>query len=69
MSNEFFAMDTAMVKTLDTLLAKSDIETLAKLRYGGVALGALDAAAWRHLADGGFAVAGRCGLEIVRRLQ
>ena len=47
--NEFFAMDTAMVRTLGTLLTKADIELLAKLHYRGVALGALNATAWQNL--------------------
>lgn len=48
-SNEFFAMDTAMVKKLGTPLARSDIETLAALGYRGVAPIASDQAAWAHL--------------------
>ncbi len=57
-------MDTAMVKTLGTLLTKSDIETLAKLRYRGVALGALDAAAWRHLAEAVLPWLDEAGLKL-----
>lgn len=48
-ANEFFAMDTAMVKTLGTLLTKQDIELVAKLGYRGVAPVAFDGATWRHL--------------------
>ena len=45
-SNEFFAMDTAMVKKLGTPLERSDIERLAALGYRGVAPIASDQAAW-----------------------
>jgi sugar phosphate isomerase/epimerase len=48
-SNEFFAMDTAMVKKLGTVLERSDVETLAALGYRGVAPIVLDQAAWEHL--------------------
>ena len=48
-SNEFFAMDTAMVKKLGTPLERSDIEMLAALGYRGVAPVAWDKAAWEHL--------------------
>jgi sugar phosphate isomerase/epimerase len=47
-SNEFFAMDTAMVKRLGTPLERSDIQTLAALGYRGVALGS-DQTAWEPL--------------------
>jgi sugar phosphate isomerase/epimerase len=50
-SNEFFAMDTAMVRTLGTLLTKADIDLLAKLHYRGAALGALTTPAWHNLVD------------------
>ena len=50
-SNEFFAMDTAMVKKLGTPLERSDIETLAALGYRGVAPIASDQAAWKHLTE------------------
>lgn len=49
--NEFFAMDTAMVKTLGTLLERSDIETLAKLHYAGVGPMASTEQEWRHLVE------------------
>lgn len=49
--NEFFAMDTAMVKTLGTLLQKSDIQTLAELHYRGVGPMASTEAEWRHLVE------------------
>jgi len=49
-SSEFFAMDTAMVKKLGTLLDRSDIRTLAALGYRGVAPVAWDPATWEHLA-------------------
>jgi len=48
-SNEFFAMDTAMVKRLGTPLERSDIETLAALGYRGVAPVAWDKVMWEHL--------------------
>ena len=48
-SNEFFAMDTAMVKKLGTLLERSDVETLAALGYRGVAPVAWDTATWDNL--------------------
>jgi sugar phosphate isomerase/epimerase len=48
-SNEFFAMDTAMVKKLGTPLERSDIERLAALGYRGVAPIASDRAAWERL--------------------
>jgi sugar phosphate isomerase/epimerase len=51
MPNEFFAMDTAMVRNLGTLLTKPDIELLAKLHYRGVGPVAFDEATWRHLVD------------------
>ena len=35
-SNEFFAMDTAMVKKLGTPLERSDIEALSAFGYRGV---------------------------------
>jgi len=50
-SNEFFAMDTAMVKKLGTPLERSDVETLAALGYRGVAPIASDQAAWKHLTE------------------
>ncbi len=50
-SNEFFAMDTAMVKTLNTLLQRSDIQALANLHYRGVGPMASTEAEWRHLID------------------
>jgi sugar phosphate isomerase/epimerase len=50
-SNEFFAMDTAMVKKLGTPLERSDIETLAALGYRGVAPIAADPAAWQRLTE------------------
>src|ERR1017187_1740201 len=50
-SNEFFAMDTAMVKKLGTPLERSDIEMLAALGYRGVAPIASDQAAWKHLTE------------------
>ncbi len=55
--NDFFAMDTAIVKTLGTLLQRSDIQALANLQYRGVgpmaSLGptASDQTEWRHLVD------------------
>jgi sugar phosphate isomerase/epimerase len=49
--HEFFAMDTATLRTLGELLTKPDIEAVAKLHYRGVALGALDSAEWRHLVE------------------
>jgi hypothetical protein len=48
-SNEFFAMDTAVVKTLGTPLVRSDVETLAALGYRGVAPIVSDQAAWAYL--------------------
>jgi hypothetical protein len=51
MPNEFFAMDTAMVWNLGTLLTKPDLELLAKLHYRGVGPVAFDEATWRHLVD------------------
>jgi sugar phosphate isomerase/epimerase len=51
MPNEFFAMDTAMVRNLGTLLTKPDLELLAKLHYRGVGPVAFDEATWRHLVD------------------
>jgi sugar phosphate isomerase/epimerase len=50
-SNEFFAMDTAMVKKLGTPLERSVIETLAALGYRGVAPIASDPAAWQRLTE------------------
>ena len=50
-SNEFFAMDTAMVKKLGTPLERADIEALAAFGYRGVAPIAADPAAWAHLTD------------------
>lgn len=47
--NEFFAMDTAMVKNLGTPLVRADVETLAALGYRGVAPIAADPAAWEYL--------------------
>lgn len=47
--NEFFAMDTAMIRTLGTLLQRSDIELLAKLGYCGVGPMASTEAEWQHL--------------------
>ena len=47
--NEFFAMDTAMIRTLGTLLQRSDIEMLAKLGYRGVGPMASTEAEWQHL--------------------
>ena len=47
--NEFFAMDTAMVTTLGTLLGRSDIQTLANLHYRGVGPMASTEAEWGHL--------------------
>ena len=49
--NEFFAMDTAMVKSLGTLLQRSDIQTLANLHYRGVGPMASTEEEWRHLVD------------------
>jgi len=48
-SNEFFAMDTAMVKKLGTPLARSDIQTIAALGYRGVGPIASDPAGWEQL--------------------
>ncbi len=49
--NDFFAMDTAMVKKLGTPLERSDIEMLAALGYRGVAPIASDPAAWAQLTE------------------
>lgn len=49
--NEFFAMDTAMVKNLGTLLQRSDVEALKALGYRGVGPLAWDAVTWRHLTE------------------
>lgn len=50
--NEFFALDTAMVKNLGKeFIQKSDVETLATLGYRGVAVVVPTAAAWRHLTE------------------
>lgn len=49
--NEFFAMDTAMVKSLGTLLQRSDIQTLANLHYRGLGPMASTEEEWRHLVD------------------
>jgi len=48
-TNEFFAMDTAMIRTLGTLLQRSDIELLSKLGYRGVGPMASTDAEWQHL--------------------
>jgi len=50
-ANEFFAMDTAMVKKLGTRLERSDIERLAALGYRGIGPIASDPAAWQHLRE------------------
>jgi len=47
--NEFFAMDTAMVVKLGTLLERADIEDVASLGYRGIGPVAENAAAWQHL--------------------
>jgi len=47
--NEFFAMDTAMVRNLGTPLERPDIQLLAALGYRGVAPIASGQAAWKHL--------------------
>ena len=47
--NEFFAMDTAMVKKLGTLLERPDIDLLADLGYAGVGPIAWDESTWQHL--------------------
>jgi sugar phosphate isomerase/epimerase len=49
--NEFFAMDTAMVVKLGTLLEHGDIEDVASLGYGGIGPVAENAAAWQHLRE------------------
>jgi hypothetical protein len=51
-ANEFFALDTAMVRGLgkDVLQAR-DIETVAALGYSGVAIVVPNAASWRHLSQ------------------
>ena len=49
--NEFFAMDTAMVKKLGTPLERSDIETVAALGFTGIAPIASDPAAWKRLTE------------------
>ncbi len=48
-ANEFFAMDTAMVRKLGTPLERPDLEMLAAMGYAGVGPVALDEAGWRHL--------------------
>ncbi len=50
-SNEFFAMDTAMVKKLGTLLERADVETLVQYGYRGVGPVAWDPAMWQHLTE------------------
>jgi sugar phosphate isomerase/epimerase len=47
--NEFFAMDTAMVRKLGTLLGRPDVEALAALGYRGVGPIATNETMWRHL--------------------
>ena len=52
MRNEFFALDTAMVRNLGKdLLQRSDIESLAALGYSGTALVVPRPESWRHLTD------------------
>jgi sugar phosphate isomerase/epimerase len=52
LSNEFFAMDTALVKDLSRdVLRESDIEMLASLGYSGLALVAPNAAAGQRLTE------------------
>lgn len=47
--NAFFAMDTAMVRTLGTPLHHSDIQALAELRYKGLGAAAMNESEWSHL--------------------
>lgn len=47
--NEFFAMDTAMVRRLGTLVERQSLETVAALGYRGIGPVALDENMWRHL--------------------
>ncbi len=49
LSNAFFAMDTAMVKSLGTPLQAADIDIVAKLGYTGIGPIAQNAAGWEHL--------------------
>lgn len=49
---EFFALDTAMVRTLGTdRIQKADVELLADLGYSGTAVVVQNEAQWRHLID------------------
>ena len=48
-AQEFFAMDTAMVRRLGTMLERPDIEQLAALGYRGVGPVAFEPAQWEHL--------------------
>jgi len=48
-SNQFFAMDTAMVKKLGAPLLPADVELVAALGYRGVAPVAYDQATWQHV--------------------
>ena len=50
--NEFFALDTAMVRNFGKdLVQPRDIETVAALGYSGLAIAVPDAASWRHLSQ------------------
>lgn len=51
-ANEFFALDTAMVKNLaKDFLQQADIERLAALGYAGLAPAVPNAAAWQRLTE------------------
>jgi len=50
--NEFFALDTAMVRHLERdFIQRSDVETLAELGYPGLAVVLPNAASWQHLSE------------------
>jgi sugar phosphate isomerase/epimerase len=49
-ANDFFALDTAMVRNLTAdRIQPADLDTVAALGYHGIAPVALDAPAWQHL--------------------
>jgi len=50
-SNEFFAMDTAMVRKLGAPLERADVETLVQYGYRGVGPVAWDPAMWQYLTE------------------